>query len=129
MKITAAIARYLLGLIFLVFGANIYFHFIPAPPPPPTAPLGQFFSALFSTHYIFAVGVFQVVPAILLLINRYVPLALALLAPVIVNIDLTHILMAPSGLPLAAVVSILWILIFLPVRSAFDGLFQAKVEG
>lgn len=125
MKIAATIARYLLGLVFLVFGLNIYLQFMPAPPLPP-GPLAQFSGALFSTHYIFAVGLFQVVPAILLLINRYVPLALALLAPVIVNIDLTHLLMAPSGLPLAAIVTLLWILIFLRVRSAFSGLFQAK---
>ena len=129
MKIAAAIARYLLGLVFLIFGLNIFLHFIPAPPPPPATPLGQFFSALFTTHYIFAVGVFQIVPAILLLINRYVALSLALLAPVIVNIDLTHLLMAPSGLPLAAVVTLLWILVFTRVHTAFRGLFQAKVEG
>lgn len=128
MKIVALIARLLLGLVFLVFGLNIYLQFIPAPPLPP-GPLAQFSGALFSTHYILVVGVFQVAAAILLLINRYVPLALALLAPVIVNIDLTHILMAPSGLPMAAIVTLLWILVFLRVRSAFSGLFQAKVEG
>lgn len=126
MKIAAIIARYLLGLVFLIFGLNIYLHFIPTPPLPP-GPFADFNSALSSTHYIIAIGVFQVVPAILLLINRYVPLALALLAPVIVNIDLTHLLMVPSGLPIAAIVSLLWILVFLRVRSAFSGLFQAKV--
>ena len=127
MKIAATIARYLLGLIFLVFGLNIYLHFIAAPPPPP-GPFADFNSALTSTHYVLFIGVFQVVPAILLLINRYVPLALALLAPVIVNIDLIHILMVPSGLPVAAVVSLLWILLFLRVRNYFSGIFQAKVS-
>jgi hypothetical protein len=125
MKIVSMIARYLLGLVFLVFGLNIYLQFLPAPPPPP-GPLGQYMTALMTTHYIWFVGVFQVVPALLLLINRYVPLALALLAPVIVNIDLTHLLMAPSGLPIAALVTVFWILVFLRVRSAFSGLFQAR---
>jgi hypothetical protein len=74
------------------------------------------------------VGLFQVVPAILLLINRYVPLALALLAPVIVNICLVHILMAPSGLPVAALVVILWFLVAYRVRTAFVGLFQKRVS-
>ena len=128
MKIAATIARYLLGLVFLVFGSNIFLHFIPMGPPP-AGPMGQFSGALFATGYIYAVGLFQVVPAVLLLSNRYVPLALALLAPVIVNIDLTHILMDRSGLPIAALVSILWILVFFRVHAAFHGLFQAKAEG
>jgi putative oxidoreductase len=123
MKIAATIARYLLGVIFVVFGSNLLFHFIPNPPMPPS-PLANFTSALAESHYILAVGFFQVVPGILLLINRYVPLALTVLAAMILNIDLTHILMAPSGLPLAAVVTILWILVFLRVRSAFEGIFQ-----
>ncbi|HVZ82961.1 MAG TPA: hypothetical protein VG893_04745 [Terracidiphilus sp.] len=122
MKIAATIARYLLGVVFLVFGLNIFLHFIPQGPAP-TGPLGQFFGALFTTHYIYIVGIFQVVPALLLLINRYVPLALALLAPVIVNIDATHILMAPAGLPLAAVVTLLWILVFTRVAEHFAPLF------
>lgn len=128
MKIVATISRLLLGLIFLVFGLNIFLHFIPMGPPP-AGPMGQFAGALFVTHYIQVVGVFQVIPAILLLLNRYVPLALALLAPVIVNIDLTHLLMAPSGLPMAALVTLLWIVVFTRVHSAFHGLFEQRAQG
>jgi putative oxidoreductase len=69
----------------------------------------------------------QLIPAILLLVGRYVPLALVLLGPVIVNIVLFHAFMAPSGLPLATVVVILWLLTAWSVRSAFEGIFQAKV--
>jgi putative oxidoreductase len=122
-KIVATIARYLLGLIFLIFGSNIFLHFIPQPPMPP-GPMANFSSAMADSHYIWAIGFCQVAPAILLLINRYVPLALTVLAAVIVNIDLTHITMAPSGLPVAAVVSILWLLVFLRVKSAFSGIFE-----
>jgi putative oxidoreductase len=123
MKIAATIARYLLGVIFVFFGSNLLFHFLPNPPLPPS-PLANFTSALAESHYILFVGFFQVIPGILLLVNRYVPLALTVLAAMILNIDLTHILMAPSGLPLAAVVTILWLLVFLRVRSAFEGIFQ-----
>ncbi len=123
MKIVATVARYLLGVIFLFFGSNLLFHFLPNPPLPP-GPMANFSSALAESHYIYAVGFFQVAPAILLLINRYVPLALTVLAGIIVNIDLTHILMAPSGLPVAAVVSILWLLVFLRVKGAFAGIFE-----
>ena len=123
MKIAASIARYLLGIIFLVFGSNMFFHFIPAPPMPP-GPMADFTRAFAVSHYDFAIGFFQVVPAILLLINRYVPLALTVLAGVIINIDITHITMAPSGLPVAAIVSLLWLLVFLRVRSNFAPIFE-----
>ena len=88
MRVASLIARYLLGLIFLVFGLNGFFHFIPMPPATGTA--GQFMGAMFVSHYLVVVFLLQVIPAILLLINRYVPLALTLLAPVIVNIFLFH---------------------------------------
>lgn len=126
MKIAALIARYLLGLIFLVFGLNGFLHFIPMPPPAnPVA--GQFMGALFVSHYLVPVFLLQVIPAILLLINRFVPLALTLLAPIIVNIVLFHALMAPEGLPMASVVTVLWVLSALGVRTAFAGLLQARV--
>jgi len=83
--------------------------------------------ALFVSHYLVVVFLLQLVAAVLLMINRYVPLALALLAPVIVNILLFHLLMALAGLPLALVVTVLWIVVFLSVRSAFAGLLQQRV--
>jgi putative oxidoreductase len=125
MKITTVIARFFLGLIFLTFGLNGFLHFLPASLPSGTA--GQFVGALFVSHYLVVVFLLQLVAAVLLLINRYVPLALALLAPVIVNILLFHLLMALNGLPLALVVTVLWIVVFLNVRSAFAGLLQQRV--
>src|SRR5438876_12064972 len=125
MKITPVIARFLLGLIFLVFGLNGFLHFIPASLPSGTA--GQFVGALFVSHYLVVVFLLQLVAAVLLLINRYVPLALTLLAPIIVNILLFHLLMALNGLPLALVVTVLWIVVCLIVRSAFAGLLQQRV--
>jgi len=125
MKITAVIARFLLGLIFLVFGLNGFFNFLPMPPP--TGVAGQFLGALFVSHYLAVVFALQLIGAVLLLINRYVPLALAILAPIIFNILFFHFLMAPSGVPLALVATILWILAFLSVRSAFAGLLQPQV--
>jgi putative oxidoreductase len=126
MKITSVIARYVLGFIFLVFGLNGFLHFIPAAMPPGIA--GQFIGALFVSNYLVVVFLFQLVAAVLLLVNRYVALALALLAPVIVNILLFHILMAPAGLGLALFVALLWVVAFLSVRSAFSGLFQPRVQ-
>src|SRR5437868_10532196 len=125
MKITRVIARFLLALIFLTFGLNGFLHFLPASLPSGTA--GQFVGALFVSHYLVVVFLLQIISAVLLLVNRHVPLALTLLAPIIVNILLIHILMLPSGRPLALVVTVLWIVVFLSVRSAFDGLWQQRV--
>jgi putative oxidoreductase len=126
MKIVAVIARLLLGAIFVFFGANLFLQFLPNPPMPP-GPMKDFVMALAVTHYIHVVAFFQVSTGILLLINRYVPLALTFLAPVIANILATHFLMAPSGIPMALFVTLLWFLVFWRVRSAFSGLFQQKV--
>jgi putative oxidoreductase len=125
MRTASGIARYLAGVIFLVFGLNGFLHFIPLPPPDGVA--GQFMGALFVSHYLTLVFGLQVIAAALLLANRFVPLALAILAPVIVNILAFHALMAPSGLPLALFVTALWALIFIDVRSAFAGLLQARL--
>ena len=126
MKTASAIARYLSGVIFLVFGLNGFLHFIPLPPPSGVA--GQFMGALFVSHYLTLIFALQVIGGVLLLANRYVPLALAILAPVIVNILSFHALMAPSGLPLALFVTVLWALVFVHVRTAFAALFQARFQ-
>jgi putative oxidoreductase len=126
MKAVSTIARYLAGAIFLVFGLNGFLHFIPLPQPEGVA--AQFIGALFVSHYLTVIFAVQVIGALLLLLNRYVPLALTVLAPVIVNILFFHALMAPSGLPLALFVSLLWALAVVDVRSAFVGLFQSRVQ-
>ena len=124
MKIAAIIARSLLGLLFLVFGLNGFLHFIPMPPP--TGLAGQYMGALFVSHYLVAVFLLQVAGGFLLLVNRFVPIGLVLLGPVIVNILLFHSLMAPEGLPLALVALVLCLVTFLSVRRAFAGVFAAK---
>jgi hypothetical protein len=82
----------------------------------------------YTSHYLWVIFAFQVIPGILLLANRYVPLAVAMLAPVIVNILTFHALMAPSGLPLALLVAVLWVAVFVDVRAAFAGLFQSRLQ-
>src|SRR5271169_5499121 len=96
MRTASTIAQYLAGVIFLVFGLNGFLNFIPLPPPGGIA--GQFMGALYASHYLWVIFAFQVIAAVLLLVNRYVPLAVAVLAPVIVNILSFHALMAPTGL-------------------------------
>jgi putative oxidoreductase len=124
MKIAAMIARILLGLIFLIFGANGFFHFLPMPPMPPSD-AATFATILMKTHYMPIVSAIQMIGGALLLINKFVPLGLTLLGPVIVNIFLFHALMAPSGLPLAMVVIVLWAVDFWYYKKAFDGILTA----
>src|ERR1700757_2229940 len=113
MRIAAVIARYLAGLIFLVMGLNGFLHFIPFPPP--TGVAAQFIGALYVSHYLWVIFAFQVIGGLLLLVNRYVPLAVALLAPGLVNILASHVLRAPAGLPMALFVAVLWTAIFIQV--------------
>lgn len=126
MRTASTIARYLLGLLFLVFGLNGFLHFIPMPPPAGIA--GQFLGALFLSHYLVVIFALQVIPAILLLLNRFAALALVILGPIIVNIFFFHALMAPEGLPLATIAAVLWVLSFLNFRGAFQGIFSIRHE-
>lgn len=123
MKIAALIARILLGLIFVVFGLNPFLHFIPMQMPPGTA--GQFLTALFVSHFVYVVGAAQVIGGLLLFVNRYVPLGLTILGPVIVSILSYHLLMDLKGLPLAIIVTILWFILFFRYKQNFSGIFAA----
>jgi putative oxidoreductase len=107
MKKVSLIARLLLGLIFLVFGLNGFFHFIPMPPPQGLA--AQFMGALYASHILSIVMALQLLGGVLLLSGRFTPLALLVLAPIIANILLFHLFIEPSGLPLAVVLLLLWI--------------------
>ena len=118
-------ARVLLGLVFFVFGLNGFLQFIPQPPPPENA--GAFLGALAATGYMFPLikGV-EVVAGALLLANRFSPLALALLAPNVVNIVLFHSVLAPAGLPVALFVLGLELYTASTYRDAYAPMLRAR---
>jgi uncharacterized membrane protein YphA (DoxX/SURF4 family) len=122
------IARILLGLVFFIFGLNGFLHFIPQPKEMPPGAV-DFFGALVRTGYmiplLFAT---QTLGGALLLLNCFVPLALALLAPVVVNIILFHAFLAPSGLPVASVVFALELFLAWSYRRSYQPMlaFRAK---
>ncbi len=124
MKIAATIARYLLAFVFLMFELNGFLHFIPTPPP--LGPGGMFMDGLYISHELAVIMALQLLCGILLLAGRFVPLALAVLGPIIVNIVLFHAFMAPAGLPAALFTAVLWFLTYWSVRPAFSRLFQAS---
>ena len=111
--------------MFVFFGLNIFFQFLHMPPPP-SGPAGDFAKALFVSHYLYVVGALQVAGGALCLAGRFVPLGLTLLGPVIVNILLFHILLNPTGLPMAIVVSMLALIVLWYHRASFAGLVKSN---
>jgi uncharacterized membrane protein YphA (DoxX/SURF4 family) len=125
MKTAVLIARILLGLIFVVLGLNGFLNFL-SMGPMPTGLAGQFFGALVVSHYYWVVAVLQIAGGLLLLANRFVPLALVLLGPVIVNIICYHVFLNLTGAPFAAVVTGLWFIVFYGKRQYFSGIFAQR---
>ena len=120
MKIVNLVARILLGLLFLVFGLNGFLQFLPMPPFSGAA--AQYMGVLFQSHALAIVFVLEIAGGALLLANRFVPLALVLLGPVIVNIVIFHTLIAHADLQNAALALVLWLAVFVPNRAAFSSL-------
>jgi hypothetical protein len=108
--------------MFLVFGLNGFLHFIPMGPMP-DGPATQFFLAIAQSGYASVIYGAQVLGAILL-VTPYTALGLTVLAPVIVNILVFHITMMPSGLPPAIIATVLWFLVYYPLRGAFQGILS-----
>jgi len=125
MKIVILIARLLLGLVFVVIGLNGFLNFLNMGPMP-TGLAGQFIGALFLSHYFWVVAALQIAGGALLLLNRFVPLALVMLGPVIVNILLYHVFLNPAGIALAIAVTVLWFVVFYGHRQYFSGIFVQR---
>ena len=123
MKIATIIARILLGLIFVFFGSNGFLHFLPMPPPPQGV-TGEYLHSFFASGYVYVISGFQLIGGLLLLIGRFVPLGLTILAAIIVNIWTFHLLMAPEGLPPAVVVTILQLFLVWSYRDRFAGILK-----
>jgi putative oxidoreductase len=117
MKIVVVVARVLPGLMFVFFGLNGFLNFLPSPAL--TGVPGAFLGALITSHYVYLVCAVQVLGGLLLLVNQFVPLGLALLAPVIANIVTYHLTMQRSGAQLAILATILWVFLAWKFRAYF----------
>lgn len=120
-----SIARILLGLGFTAFALNYFVPFLPPQDPPPAEAL-PFLGAFASSGFLTLVKVIELAAGILLLTNRFVPLALALLAPIIVGIATFHILLVPAGVPIALAFVALELVLAWGYRSAFAPMLHAK---
>lgn len=124
MKIAVLISRVLLGLIFVVFGLNIFFNFIHMPPPAsPSA--GAFVGAMYGSGYLYAVKLFEIVGGLLLLTGFRAPLGLVLVGPVVVNILFYDLFLDRAGLPLGLLIAVLSLVVLAGYRQRFSALVAA----
>ncbi len=123
MRIAALVARILLGLLFVFAGS---FAFIPFTPPPQPGLAGRFQDVFFASHWVQFVDLVELIVGILLLANRFVPLALVALAAVLANILFFHLAMQPKTLPIPLVAVVLWFLVAWWHRASFAPLLAAK---
>ena len=114
MKTLTNVSRFLLALIFTVLGLNGFVHFIQG--------------VVVVSNYLLVIFALQLISGVLLLINRYVPLALTILSPIMMNVLLYEVLVNPAGSGFAFFVAILWVVVLFSVRSAFARIFEARVE-
>jgi putative oxidoreductase len=126
MKIAVLIARILLGLVFLVFGLNDFFHFIPMQPMPGDA--GALAMLLYSHGWFLFHGVLYVIAGVLLLVGRYVPVALVILGPILVNILVFHLTLQPEGIGVGLFCTLLELFLIWAYWPAFEGIFTEKMD-
>jgi uncharacterized membrane protein YphA (DoxX/SURF4 family) len=127
MKFAVIGARVLLGLIFVVFGLNGFFHFIPTPEMNEAA--GSLMGAFMATGYfLMVVKVVEVVSGLMILSGRFLPLGLILLAPVSVNILLFHLFLDQGGLPMAIFIVAMQLFLAWAYRESFSGVLHANAK-
>ena len=126
MKIVAMIARYLLGLSFVVFGLNAFLQFMP--PPELSEKGGLFMGLMFESGYFQFVAIIKILGGLLLLLGRFVPLGLTLLGPILVNILLFHGFLDPAGMGMAIFIIVMQLFLAWTYRDSFSGVLQANAK-
>ncbi|QDU65033.1 DoxX family membrane protein [Engelhardtia mirabilis] len=123
MKKLALIARVLVGLVFVVFGANYFLGFLPLPEG--TEASRAFGAALARTDYMWPlIKVTEIAAGLMVLTGIWVPLGLVLLAPIVVNIAFYNVLLDPAGMPMGIALVVLMLLLAMAYRESFRGLFR-----
>ena len=122
MNIVSTVARILLGALFIFAGASAFF----ISPQPPPGLAGAFLEISLRSHFVLFVGAAQLTLGLLLVVNRFVPVALIMLAAFLYNSFAFHITMAQSALFAPVIVLLLWLLVALPYRAVFAPIFAAK---
>ena len=127
MKIAAIIARTLLGLAFVVFGLNMFLHFMPTPPM--SGPPLDFMTAVaVETHFILVIGFFQVLGGLLAISGRFTPLGLTILAAILANIIAFHLAFHAPGIGTGVVFGLLALFCLWVYRANFAGIFSSATS-
>ncbi len=126
MKIVATGARILLGLVFFVFGLNIFLQFIKLPPPGGDASV--LMTIMFVHGWFKVIGTLEVIGGLLLLSGYCVPLGLTILAPILLNIVVFHSLFAPAGLALALFYALLELYLIYAYKASFEPMLNPKAK-
>jgi uncharacterized membrane protein YphA (DoxX/SURF4 family) len=126
-RVLPHVARLLMGLAFFVFGLNGFLNFIPRPSTPMPEGAMAFSAALMKTGYMMPlIAGTQLLVGVLLLLNRFVPLALVLIAPVLVNIIAFHLFLQPAGIGPGAFLTLIEIYLALKYRNAYRPILTAR---
>jgi hypothetical protein len=128
MRFIAPTARILLGLVFVVFAANYFHPFLPPPSAPIPPEAMTFAGALAASHLLTFIKIIELGAGLALLANRAVPLAMTLLAPIIVGIVFFHLVLATGGLPIALFVLALELVLAWSYRSAFKPMLRVDAK-
>ena len=126
MKIAVLVARILLGLVFVFFGLNMILQFLPSPPL--QGDLAAMTRLMFTHKWIAFYGFMEAASGLMLLLGRFVPLALTVLAGILVNIMLFHITMNPSGIGPGFIAGLLEVFLVYAYRDSFAGIFSANAR-
>src|ERR1700761_5611681 len=126
MKTTVLISRLLLGFLYLVFGLDYFFHFIPYQPLH-TGAAGAFIAGLKGTGYFYPMQkIIQILGGLSLLLNRYAPFSAVVLFPISLNVLLFHTILVPSGWLMGVILMVPNLFLGYAYRKYYQGLFTAK---
>jgi putative oxidoreductase len=126
MKTTVLIARILLGLIFVVFGINFFYPFLPMTPPKMSPEASAFSGGLWGSGYFFQyMKAIEIVSGLFLLLNRYTAFFLLALLPISLNVFLFHAILVPAGVPVGTAVIVLNLFLCYAYRKYYASVFTA----
>ena len=125
MNVVAITARILLGLLFVVAGGS---DFLISSTPPQPGLAGQFDALFFQSHWVLFLGAAQLTLGALLLVNRFVPVALIMLAAFLYNSFGFHITTSPSALWAPAICTVLGLIVARPYRGLVPLIFAANAQ-
>ena len=126
MKIVVIGVRLILGLVFFVFGLNIFFHFIPTPTPPGDAT--TLMTLMFVHGWFKVIGTLEILGGALLLSGRFVPLGLTILGPILLVIVLFHSTLAPAGLAFAMFWTLMELYLIYSYRASFEPMLNPNAK-